>query len=58
MDTGSGSGPIISVNSWGYTNQPGMAGPLLDRSAQCTFDAAIASNGAVPLTSRGVVASC
>ena len=22
-----GSGPIISVNSWGYTNSPGMAGP-------------------------------
>ena len=24
-----GSGPIVSVNSWGYTNQPGMAGPKL-----------------------------
>ena len=24
-----GNGPIISVNSWGYTNQPGMAGPRL-----------------------------
>ena len=23
------SGPIISVNSWGYTSQPGMAGPQL-----------------------------
>jgi hypothetical protein len=35
-----------------------MAGPLLDQSAHCTFDAAIVSNGAVPSTSRGVVASC
>jgi hypothetical protein len=29
MDTSSGTGPIISVNSWGYINQPGMAGPML-----------------------------
>jgi hypothetical protein len=58
MDTGTGTGPIISVNSWGYTNQPGMAGPVLDASAQCTFDAALGSNGAVPPTSRGVIASC
>lgn len=26
MDLASGSGPIVSVNSWGYTDQPGMAG--------------------------------
>jgi hypothetical protein len=58
MDTGTGTGPIISVNSWGYTNQPGMAGPLLDASAQCTLTAAVGSNGAVPSGSRGVVASC
>jgi hypothetical protein len=38
MDAGAGSGPIISVNSWGYTNQPGMAGPLLwGSSAECLF---------------------
>jgi hypothetical protein len=37
-----GSGPIISVNSWGYTTSPGMAGPKLNgTSAQCVFDAAI-----------------
>ena len=37
-----GSGPIISVNSWGYTTSPGMAGPKLSgTSAQCVFDAAI-----------------
>ncbi|MGW8370071.1 MAG: hypothetical protein ACWGPN_15510, partial [Gammaproteobacteria bacterium] len=34
----SGSGPVISVNSWGYSNQPGMAGPRLDvSSANCVF---------------------
>ena len=33
-----GDGPIFSVNSWGYTGQPGMAGPLLhDTSAGCLF---------------------
>ncbi|MPZ74174.1 MAG: hypothetical protein GEU74_13240 [Nitriliruptorales bacterium] len=39
-----GSGPIISVNSWGYSNQPGMAGPRLhDTSAHCVFTAAASS---------------
>ncbi|HUQ10356.1 MAG TPA: Ig-like domain-containing protein, partial [Steroidobacteraceae bacterium] len=33
-----GNGPIISVNSWGYTNQPGMAGPkLAGTSASCIY---------------------
>ena len=36
-----GDGPIVSVNSWGYTNQPGMAGPRLSgTTAQCVFDLA------------------
>ena len=36
-----GNGPIISVNSWGYTNSPGMAGPKLSgTSAACVFTAA------------------
>lgn len=38
-----GNGPIISVNSWGYTYLPGMAGPILDStmsSAECVFGAA------------------
>ena len=26
-----GNGSLISVNSWGYTNQPGMYGPKLSR---------------------------
>ena len=38
MDSGTGDGPIISVNSWGYTNSPGMAGPrLFGTSAACVF---------------------
>jgi len=33
-----GTGSLISVNSWGYTNQPGMAGPKLSgTSASCVF---------------------
>ena len=52
-----GSGPIISLNSWGYTNQPGMAGPVLGASAQCTFNTAVASTGPSG-TTRGLLASC
>jgi hypothetical protein len=34
----SGDGPIISVNSWGYTTTPGMAGPFLHTSsAECLY---------------------
>ena len=41
MDTATGNGPIISVNSWGYTTSPGMAGPKLSgTSAACLFAAA------------------
>lgn len=34
-----GTGPIISLNSWGYTGSPGMAGPKLNgsSSAACVF---------------------
>jgi hypothetical protein len=36
-----GNGSLISVNSWGYTNQPGMAGPKLSgTSASCVFGVA------------------
>ena len=39
-----GTGALISVNSWGYTNQPGMAGPKLwMTSASCVF--AMATSG-------------
>jgi hypothetical protein len=38
---GNGEGPVISVNSWGYTTSPGMAGPKFSgTSAFCVFDAA------------------
>jgi hypothetical protein len=38
MDVASGNGPVISVNSWGYTTSPGMAGPkLYGSSAQCVY---------------------
>jgi hypothetical protein len=41
MEINTGRGPIISVNSWGYTNSPGMAGPrLFGTSAACVFDRA------------------
>jgi hypothetical protein len=52
-----GNGPIISVNSWGYTNQAGMAGPVLvGTSASCLFDLAKAQELAA-VSDRGV-ASC
>ena len=56
-----GTGSIISVNSWGYTTQPGMAGPKLGPEAECTFAAAnTASLGATgdPQLIAGVVADC
>jgi hypothetical protein len=38
MDSGTGNGPVISVNSWGYTTSSGMAGPKLSgTSAECVF---------------------
>jgi len=36
-----GNGTVISVNSWGYTTSPGMAGPKLSgTSASCVYNAA------------------
>lgn len=50
----SGSGPIISVNSWGYTGGPGMAGPKLSgTSAKCVF--LEAKNASLSITAGGVV---
>ncbi|MFM7127376.1 MAG: Ig-like domain-containing protein [Actinomycetota bacterium] len=38
LNTSTGVGPIISVNSWGYSGSPGMAGPVLSgTSASCLF---------------------
>jgi hypothetical protein len=54
----SGNGPIISVNSWGYTNQPGMAGPRLSgTSAGCVFTKARGQSFAT-VTNRGTIADC
>jgi hypothetical protein len=51
-----GDGPIISLNSWGYTNQPGMAGSrLVGSSAGCLFDLAKIQPFAT-VTERGVTA--
>ena len=55
MDVATGSGSIISVNSWGYTGLPGMGGPPLTTTAECVFTAAQNDD----LTqARGVVATC
>jgi hypothetical protein len=57
MDLSTGDGPIVSVNSWGYTNQPGMAGPLLaGTSASCLFTEAKA--GALEQADRGIAPTC
>jgi hypothetical protein len=60
FNTSTGNGPIISVNSWGYTGQPGMAGPkLAGTSASCVF--AVAKSSSVTTTTdgeEGVKANC
>ncbi|MEJ2258053.1 MAG: hypothetical protein P8X98_13855, partial [Woeseiaceae bacterium] len=57
-----GNDLIISVNSWGYSTSPGMAGPFLDvTSAACLFDQArILDFGDVPTSdgSAGEVVDC
>jgi hypothetical protein len=63
MDESQGDGPVMSVNSWGYTNQPGMAGPKLSgSSAQCVFGVATSTplTGVVPTTDgdEGVATDC
>lgn len=52
MDTGSGNGLIISVNSWSYTTSAGMAGPkLVGTTASCLFSEAKAIDfNSVPVT--------
>jgi hypothetical protein len=49
-----GNGPIISVNSWGYTNSPGMAGPrLAGNSAERVFTIAGCKDFGAVSTSDG-----
>ena len=52
-----GDGPIISVNSWGYTNQPGMAGPKFTGTTSCVFSNA-KTGSAQASTPRGLIATC
>jgi hypothetical protein len=45
LDTNPGSGPVISVNSWGYTTSSGMAGPKLSgSSASCLLTSATSTD--------------
>lgn len=57
-----GNGPIMSVNSWGYTTSPGMAGPILSgTSASCVFNSAQSSSfNSVPSSDgdQGVAVNC
>lgn len=43
-----GTGTLVSVNSWGFTHKPGMAGPVFKTSsgswAECLFEKAKRSN--------------
>ena len=51
-----GSGPIMSVNSWGSTKSSGMGGPFLNgTSASCLFGVA---NSSTTTDSDGIVVNC
>jgi len=62
MNTTSGSGDIISVNSWGFTNSSGMAGPKLSgTSALCVFSTSTSApfpDSAPPDGDAGIKADC
>jgi hypothetical protein len=62
LDSQTGAGPIISVNSWGYNGSPGMAGPRLDvTSAQCLFDDAKTGSLAIGSNAdgdQGIAVNC
>ena len=45
------NGDVISVNSWGYTNQPGMYGPKLSGNTAC---AVFGTAQTTPLTTNGI----
>jgi hypothetical protein len=54
MNTSTGAGPVISVNSWGYTNSPGMAGPrLYGSSASCVIELGKSRNFSSVPTANG-----
>ena len=62
MDADTGNGLVMSVNSWGYTTSPGMAGPkLVGTSAECVFIMAKGTAwGSVPTTDgeEGIEVNC
>ncbi len=62
LDTATGAGSVISLNSWGYTTSPGMAGTKLSgTSAECVFTLAETTDWlAVPTTDgdAGVTVVC
>ncbi len=44
VEVGSTNSHVVSVNSWGYTSGPGMAGPsLTSNSAECLFNLAVST---------------
>ena len=56
-----GSGQIFSVNSWGYTNSPGMAGPKLNGSSKTVrskLPICIYNSAKLPMTANKVVTVC
>jgi hypothetical protein len=52
----SGDSPVVSVNSWGFTDRPGMAGPPLTATAKCVFDEA--QTAPEPAKGRGIISTC
>jgi len=58
--TEGGSGTVVSNNSWGFTDRPGMAGPNLRTAsgskAECLFDKA--RNAQDPGSSGGYIVKC
>ena len=61
FNVGTGNGPIMSVNSWGFTGQLGMAGPkLAGTSAACVFASAKSTGlgGTYADGDAGVTVSC
>jgi hypothetical protein len=56
----SGVGTVMSLNSWGFTDGPGMAGPSLQTSsgskAQCLFN--VAQTAQDPGSTRGYAIAC
>lgn len=56
----SGIGTVMSLNSWGFVDEPGMAGPSLQTSsgskAECLFN--VARTYQDPGSTRGYVITC